>query len=110
MVRKCLGMFSSPRLNSDWELAQPDGASRKAASWKTFVEAIGQHYKPTENLSLKHFQFRSLSQNSDETFPAFSIRVEKEAKHCQFKCSQADCTAESITVRDQIIFGLSDDH
>ena len=47
MVRKCLGMFSSPRLNSDWELAQPDGASRKTASWKTFVEAIRQHYKPT---------------------------------------------------------------
>ena len=109
MVKKCLGMFSAPRLNSDWEIAQPDEATRKAASWDVFVGTIKQYYQPTENLSVKHFQFRSLSQNSDESFPSFCIRVGKEASHCQFRCSRDDCTAENTAVRDQIIFGLSDD-
>ena len=43
MVKKCLGMFSAPRLNSDWEIAQPDEATRKAASWDVFVGTIKQY-------------------------------------------------------------------
>ena len=109
MVKMCVGMHSGPRLNSDWELAQPDSALRKAALWKDFVKAMELYYKPTKNLYVKHFQFRSLSQGIEESFPSFCCRVENEAKYCQFGCSEATCVATSTAVRDQIIFGLSDD-
>ena len=108
MVRKCLGLFSSPRLNSDWELVQPEESSRKEATWSVFVQKLKMHYLPTENLSLKHFQFRTLSQNSDETFPSFCSRVEKAAQHCQFKCISNGCTAEDTAFHDQILFGILD--
>ena len=62
-------------------------------------------YKPTENPTLNNFQFRSLTQQTNESFLSFCNRVEKEAKTCSFKCEHADCSAESIAVRDQIVIG-----
>ena len=64
-------MYSSKRLHSDWRAAQPDEKLRKVASWEIFVKAMKQYYKPTENATLKNFQFRALSQLRNETFPAF---------------------------------------
>ena len=107
-VAKILGMFSSNRLYEDWKVAQPDEDIRKRAGWNTFVRDMKLFYKPTENPTLMHYHFRTLQQASDETFPAFCNRVVKEAKHCEFKCSHEDCTAENIAVRDQIIIGLKD--
>ena len=107
MVAKFVGIFSSRRLRNDWAIAVPDETQRKNTSWTDFVKEMKEYYKPTENLPLKNFQFRSLSQDNEETFNAFCNRVEREAKHCQFKCSHEDCTAESIPVRDQIIFGIT---
>ena len=109
MVAKFVGIFSSRRLRNDWSIAISDDAQRKNASWSIFVKTMKAYYKPTENLSLKNFQFRSLSQNKDETFNAFCNRVEREAKHCQFKCVNDDCTAEATAVRDQILFGIISD-
>ena len=57
-------------------------------------------------MTLKNFQFRSLTQGRDEAFTAFCNRVDKEAKHCEFKCGHNDCTAEDTAIRDQIIIGL----
>jgi len=73
------------------------------ADWQTFIKSMQEYYKPTENLTLKNYQFRSLSQQLTETFPAFCNRVAKEAKHCHFNCEHADCTAE-----DQIIIGTTE--
>lgn len=63
-------------------------------------------YKPTENLTLKHFQFRTLSQEKDEAFIAFCNGVEKESRHCQFQCDNEYCTARDTAARDQIVIGL----
>ena len=79
-VAKLLGMFSSNRFFTDWQAAEPDEATRKAAGWTAFLTTIREYYKPTENLTLKNFQFRSLFQEADETLSAFSNRVEKGAK------------------------------
>ena len=107
-VAKLLGMFSSHKLYEDWCVAQPDEEERSSARWPEFVESIKKYYKPTENLTLKHFNFRTLTQQSDETFPRFCNRVEAEAKHCNFKCTSAACTSEKVAVRDQVIIGTSD--
>ena len=61
------------------------------------------YYKPTDNPTLKNYQFRSLAQNHHETFPAFCNRVAMEAKHCNFKCNDAACTAGNVAIRDQIV-------
>ena len=108
-VAKCLGMFSSNRLFTDWQIAEPNEALRKASTWDNFIEKMQDYYKPTENLTLKNFQFRSLLQDTKESFATFCNRVEKESKHCGFKCENADCTAQNTAIRDQIIIGTSEE-
>lgn len=106
-VAKFLGMFSSTHLHNDWLAAQPDDALRNAADWTEMIRLMTEYYKPTENSTLKNYRFRSLTQDSGETFAAFCNKVEKEAKHCSFKCQHGGCTAESTAVRDQILYGTT---
>ena len=109
-VAKFLGLYSSRRLFADWKAALPDDEARKRSSWDNFVMKMQAYYKPTENPTLKNFQFRSISQGKAETFIAFCNRVEMEAGHCEFKCDSKDCTAQEVAVRDQIVIGtLSDE-
>ena len=104
-VAKLLGMFSSNRLFTDWKVIQPDEETWKNAKWAQFVTGMNEFYKPTENITLMNFHFCALSQTENETFPGFCNQVLKEAKHCTFKCSDAECTAEDIAIRDQIVIG-----
>ena len=62
---------------------------------------MSAYYKPIENITLKHFHFRSNIQKDGETFVAFCNRVLLETKHYNFKC-----TAEDTSAQDQIIIGL----
>ena len=64
------------------------------------------YYKPTENIMLKHYHFQFNMQKDRETFIAFCNHILLEARHWDFKCTEVDCTAEDIAVRDQIIIGL----
>ena len=107
-VAKLLGMFSSHKLYEDWCVAQPDENERPKAKWPEFVRIMKEYYKPTENETLKHYTFRSIFQQPDETFPRFCNRVDAEARHCNFKCPSVNCTAESVAIRDQIIIGTND--
>ena len=87
-----------------------DGRSKtNTATWENFVARIQAYYKPTENLTLKNHQFRTLTQATHESFPAFFNRVYKEAQHCNFKCQNDDCTIEGTAIRDQIIIGKIQD-
>lgn len=61
-VAKLLGIFSSKRLFADWKVAEPDDTKRTKATWEYFVTKMQSYYKPTENLTLKNHQFRSLTQ------------------------------------------------
>ena len=106
-VCKILGMFSSSRLYSDWEAAERNEDTRKAASWQVFKTTMEQFYKPTENPTLNNYKFRSLVQETSESFSAYCNRVEREAKVCSFKCRHGDCTAETTSIRDQIVIGTS---
>ena len=108
-VAKFLGMFSSTNFYNDWLAAQPDENLRNNAGWTELVTYMTENYKPTENLTLKNYHFRSLAQESGQTFAAFCNHVEKEAKHCSFKCHHGDCTAESTAVRNQIVYGTTND-
>lgn len=108
-VAKLLGIFSSKRLFADWKVAEPDDTKRAKAKWEYFVTKMQNYYKPTENLTLKNYQFRSLTQGTQEAFPAFCNRVYKDAKHCNFKCHNENCTAEDTAIRDQIIIGTTHD-
>ena len=94
---------------ADWKVAEPDDSKRAKVTWKYFVTTMQQHYKPTENLTLKNHHFRSLAQDAHESFPTFCNRVYKTAQHCNFKCHNDDCTAEDTAIRDQIIIGTTHD-
>ena len=105
-VAKFLRLYSSSRFYSDWQASESNEENRKNATWQEFITKMRAYYKPTENCTLKNYLFRSLSQESNETFMAYCNRVEKESKHCEFNCPSETCTAEAIAVRDQIIIGL----
>ena len=100
-MSKFLRIYSSKRLYTDRCMAALEQKTRKNAQWKDFVETMSAFYKPTENITLKHFHFRSNIQKDGETFIAFCNRVLLEAKHYNFKC-----TAEDTAVQDQTIIGL----
>ena len=77
-VAKFLGMFSSSRLYSGWCAIKPDDLERKTFNWDEFLAAMRLYYKPTENMTLKNFHFRALSQKQDKTFPSFCSRVKRK--------------------------------
>ena len=108
-VSKLLGMYSSNRFYEDWKSAEPIEENRKKCSWEVFLEKMKTFYKPTENLTIKNFQFRSLSQENSETFIAFCNRVDREARHCNLKCENEGCTALATAVRDQILIGTTNE-
>ena len=70
-VTKFLGMFTSHRFYTDWQAAEPNSQTRKAAGWTVFLTFMKEYYRPTENLTLKNFHFRGLSQGETETSAAF---------------------------------------
>ena len=107
MVAKFIGLFSSQRLQGDWQAAEPNDDLRKQASWTEFVNKIRASYKPTENPVLVNYQFRALSQHDGETFHGFCNRVEKESKTCYFTCENPHCNADKIAVRDQVVIGTT---
>ena len=100
-------MFSSTRLHTDWLVAMPNEKARKTATWKDFVDAMKECNKPTQNPTVKNVKFRELTLAENETFPAFCNRVEKEARHCYFKCEHNECNADEIAKSDQIVIGTT---
>ena len=100
-------MFFSARLDSNWQVAMLNEKARKTTTWKDFVDAMKEYYKPTQNPTVKNFMFRELTQGENETFPAFCNRVEKEARHCYFKCKYNECNANEIVTHDQIVIGIT---
>ena len=103
-------MYSSNRFVADWQAAQPDDIDRKTNGWSDLKLIMRKYYNPTENLPLKNFHFKSLIQDTKETFLAFCNRVQREAKQCQLKCKQTDCSAEETAVRDQIVIGTHENN
>ena len=79
-ISKFLGMYSSNKLYTDWCMAAPEEKTRKNTHWCDFVKAMTTYYKPTENITLKHFHFQSNMQKDGETFIAFCNRVLVEAR------------------------------
>ena len=107
-VRRLLGFFSAKSFQDDWKAALPDTEERKNADWKEFIDLISKYYEPTENKTLRNFEFRQLTQNENEAFAAWIMRVEEEGKTCYFKCTSNTCTTMDTAIRDQVIIGTTD--
>ena len=106
-VRKLLGFFATTRLQQDWKAAEPVEANRTNCTWVDFLAKMRQYYRPTENSTLRNFEFRQLTQLPSETFSAFCNRLETEGKTCTFcDCAAGTaCTSLGTAVRDQIVIG-----
>ena len=83
-VSKFLGMYSCNRLYTNWCMTVPEEKTRTHINWCDFVKAITAYHKPTENITLEHFHFRSNMRKDGETFIAFCNRVLVEARHYNF--------------------------
>ena len=105
-VRKLLGFFASHRLQQDWKAAEPIATNRDC-TWDHFKTQMRAYYKPTENTTLRNYEFRHLFQKPRETFSTFCNRVENEGRECTFcDCNAtSDCTSTKTAVRDQIVIG-----
>ena len=47
------------------------------------IKTIQECYHPTKNLTLKNYQFCSITQGINASFAALCNRTLKEAKHCK---------------------------
>ena len=65
-------------------MAAPEEKTRKNSPWCDFVKTMTAYYKPTENITLKHFHFWPNMQKDGETYIAFCNHVLVEARHLQF--------------------------
>lgn len=68
---KFLRLLSSARFYEDWEVDEPEEIIWKKIWWRDFIRKMKTFYKPTENLTVRHFQFMSIKQNMNESFSAF---------------------------------------
>ena len=109
-VRKLLGFFATVRLQQDWKAAEPVEENRNC-SWKDFLTKMRGYYRPTENSTLRNYEFRQMTQLPTETFSAFCNRIEKDGKTCSFcECNpDSACTASLTAIRDQIVIGTHHD-
>lgn len=102
-----LGKYSSRALQKEYEDCTTE-EERKAMPYSGMVDKLKTRFKSASNTTLANFKFHKLSQNSDESFDAFAIRVKREAVNCDFTCNAA-CKVRDIMIRDQIVIGTSDD-
>ena len=84
-------------------------AERSTITFKDLVTKLEAHFKTGSNTTLANFEFRKLCQKDDEGFDVFATRVKREARKCDFTCTNANCTVRDTLARDQIITGMSSD-
>ena len=104
--KQLLGRFSSRNFQRDFE----DETTLEERSTITFDQAVAKmkaRYKPSQNVTLAHYEFRKLKQQPLESFDSFINRVKHESNYCQFQCN-GKCTVQNTLIRDQIIYGVHD--
>ena len=104
--KQLLGRFSSRNFQRDFE-DETSLTERAGITFDQLVAKMKARYKPTQNVTLAHYEFRKLTQQPLESFDAFINRVKHEANYCQFQCN-GDCTVQNTLIRDQIIYGVMD--
>ena len=99
-----LGKFANHNLQILYEeISEKD--KREQMPFTDMVTLFTDRFKQSTNLSLANFCFRQLTEDETESFDAYTIRVKREAKNCDFKCQSLTCTVIDTMVRDQILFG-----
>eukprot|EP00112_Aurelia_sp_Birch-Aquarium-sp1_P010952 Seg2314.7 transcript_id=Seg2314.7/GoldUCD/mRNA.D3Y31 product="Transposon Tf2-3 polyprotein" pseudo=true protein_id=Seg2314.7/GoldUCD/D3Y31 len=98
----------SPRLLEDitHEFGGDESEFEKA-TFEGMTSKLRERYKPTQNQVLLHFQFHSLTQETDETIDTFINRVKEHAARCNFKCDSGTCDVMQTLIRDRIIMGTN---
>ena len=104
--KQFLGRFSSRNFQRDYE-DETTVAERTTITFDQLVAKMKARYKPSQNVTLAHHEFRKLTQKPLESYDAFINRVKHEANYCQFQCNGL-CTVKNTLIRDQIIYGVQD--
>jgi hypothetical protein len=103
-----LGKFATRNLQKEYEETTTE-EERTMLGFTEMVAKFRERFRLSGNSSLANYKFRKLVQRANESFDLFVIRVKRESASCNFKCTSATCTVMNVMVRDQIIFGVSDD-
>ena len=106
MRKVFLGRYSHRNLQKLYEDITTEN-NRGDMTFTNMVRVFTDRFKLSTNLTLANFKFRKICQEDSESFEAFTIRVKREARNCDFKCRDA-CTVIETMVRDQILFGTRD--
>ena len=102
-----LGRYSDRNLQKRYEdMTAPE--ERESMTFTRMVEKFRREFRLNSNTTLANFRFRKLQQLPDESFDVFAIRVRREAAGCDFKCDSEICHIRDVMIRDQLIFGTSD--
>ena len=101
-----LGRYSHRALQVLYEDLIADDM-REAMTFKGMLKVFTDHFKQATNQTLANYRFRKLTQEDNESFESFCIRIKRESKNCSFKCRE-DCTVNDTMIKDQILFGTRD--
>ena len=82
--------------------ADAAGAGGRTDHYAQLKTALTNHFAPCVNETFARFQFRSISQDENESIDTFITRTRSQAAHCNFH-------AEDLNgqIRDQIVFGCN---
>ena len=105
--KQLLGRFASRNFQRDYE-DETTADERSTITFDQVVVKMKARYKPTQNVTLAHHEFRKLTQQPTEAYDSFINRVKHEANYCQFQCN-GQCTVHDTLIRDQIIYRVQDD-
>ena len=106
--KQFLGKYASRNLQKDLE----DEATTQEINAFTFDEIVTKlkaRYKPSQNVTMAHYEFHKIQQRSLESFDMFVNRVKHEASFCDFKCDSPTCTVRDTLIRDRVIVGTTED-
>jgi len=103
-----LGRFSHRNLQKLYEEITSTDDERDNMTLDNMIKAFTDRFKLSTNLTLANYKFRKMTQQPEESFEAFTIRVKREAKNCDFTCGNG-CTVINTLIRDQILFGTRED-
>ena len=101
-----LGKYSHRNLQMLYEDLSKE-EDRDAMTFKNILKLFADHFKQSTNQTLASHRFRKMTQEENESFETFCIRIKRESKNCNFKCGD-DCTVIDTMVKDQILFGTRD--
>lgn len=80
------------------------------ATLESLLKAFDNHLTPKKVITMETFTFNNMVQKECQSFDEYVRDVRKQAKFCEFTCSNPECNRsyEDRMIKDRLIIGMKD--